>query len=102
MQYSESDRGMGQQQGPVLTCQKEDCSYNQKDCCYADGIEVGDDHPLCDTYTHEDVRTNHSTSMVSACHVVDCVFNQDQDCHSPGITVGSHIGHADCLTARMQ
>jgi hypothetical protein len=89
-------------QGPVLTCQKTDCSFNEHDCCYAEGIEVGDEHAMCDTYTHNQVRRTSQIAQVSSCHVSDCVFNNHMDCSAPGITVGEHTGHADCLTVRME
>ncbi len=88
-------------QGPVLTCQKTDCAYNQSECCFAMGIEVGDEHPMCDTYTHSASRMGQELAAVMTCKVQDCHFNQGRECHAAGITVGEHSGHADCLTARM-
>lgn len=93
---------MGSDQGPVLTCKVEDCSYNQHDCCYAPQIEVGDEHPMCDTYTHERTSMGSNTAMVGACHVMDCTFNQSEQCHAAGITVAFHQQHADCFTSRFE
>lgn len=99
---AEMNRLMSDGQGPVLTCQKMDCDYNVDDCCYAGGIEVGDDHPLCDTYTTGSAAPQNKIANVMKCHVSDCFFNKQEDCHAAGITVGNHSGHADCLTARME
>lgn len=99
---AEMDRMMSSGHGPVLTCQKLDCDYNVDDCCYAGGIEVGDDHPLCDTYSKGTAAPKQQMADVTTCHVTECYFNKQEDCHAAGITVGDHSGHADCLTARMQ
>lgn len=96
----QEDFMMSAQQGPVLTCQKTDCAYNDSECCYAMGIEVGDTHPLCDTYTHDDVQKATETAVVSMCKVTQCFFNEGQGCHAAGITVADHTGHADCFTMR--
>ncbi|MHB9003556.1 MAG: DUF1540 domain-containing protein, partial [Coriobacteriia bacterium] len=42
-----------QEQGhaPVVTCDVMECSYNKNECCCAPSIEVGDQHPACDTFT---------------------------------------------------
>ena len=39
----------------VMTCLAEDCSYNCRDECCAPTIEVGDEHPRCDTFTTGEV-----------------------------------------------
>lgn len=92
---------MSSEQGPVLTCLKTDCSYNRSECCYAGGIEVGDSHPTCDTYTTQQVQPqSQDISMVSQCMVEQCYFNNSKDCHAAGITVANHTGHADCFTMR--
>ena len=98
---AEMERLMSDGQGPVLTCIKIDCDYNVDDCCYAGGIEVGDEHPQCDTYTTGSATPTEQMANVSTCHVTDCFFNKQEDCCAAGITVGEHSGHADCLTARM-
>lgn len=93
----------GSNQGPVLTCKVEDCSYNQHDCCYAPQIEVGDDHPMCDTYTRGQAgNLSSSMAMVGVCHVADCSFNQSEQCNAAGITVAFHQQHADCFTSRFE
>lgn len=91
---------MSEQPGPVLTCLKTDCSYNQGECCYAGGIEVGDSHPQCDTYTQQQVSVKDDMSAVDVCNVEQCYFNQSRACHAAGITVANHSGHADCFTMR--
>jgi hypothetical protein len=96
----QTDKLMTDQHGPVLTCQKTDCSYNRDECCHAEHIQVGDEHPACDTYTHEQVRIAVDLADVPTCKVSDCYFNESSDCHAVGITVADHRGHADCLTAR--
>lgn len=94
---------MSGEQGPVLTCQKRDCSYNQNECCYANQIQVGDDHPKCDTYTTGQVQQRaQQTAKVGTCYVNSCHFNTSQSCHAAGITVADHTGHADCYTMRPQ
>jgi hypothetical protein len=97
---ADMDRILTGDKGPVLTCKVLDCSYNQFECCYAAQIEVGDDHPRCDTYTHEEAGAKSDIAIVSQCHVQECYFNDSEICHAAGITVGVHRGHADCMTAR--
>lgn len=98
----QEDRTMSTEQGPVLTCQKTDCSYNMDECCYAGGIQVGDNHPQCDTYTRQQVQATQEMAVVSQCMVDQCHFNNAQTCHAAGITVAEHTGHADCYTMRPQ
>lgn len=93
-------RMMSEQPGPVLTCLQTDCSYNKSECCYAGGIEVGDKHPTCDTYTHRPTSVSSSMSAVDICNVSECYFNQSKECHAAGITVGTHSDHPDCFTMR--
>lgn len=99
---AETSRIMSDENGPVLTCKVEDCSYNDNECCRAPSIQVGDEHPRCDTYTHDMATAKADIATVSECHVGDCYFNKSQSCHAAGITVGFHSGHADCYTARTQ
>lgn len=86
--------------GCVLTCTVTQCSYNKTEECHAPNIEVGEDHPACDTYTTQPVQDAKKEAMVAQCHVSECTFNNDQDCHARGITVAMHSGHADCYTYR--
>ncbi|MHB0976506.1 MAG: DUF1540 domain-containing protein [Candidatus Aquicultorales bacterium] len=92
---------MAQNEGHVLTCTKTDCAYNQDEICYAPGIEVGDMHPTCDTYTTSGGQPSQEPMAdVSTCNVTECQFNTNKDCMAPGITVADHSGHADCFTYR--
>lgn len=91
---------MFSQDGCVLTCAVTQCSYNDAEECCAPDIQVGDDHPMCDTFTTSAVQKTREESAVARCMVTDCNFNQGQDCHARGITVGTHSGHADCVTFR--
>lgn len=90
--------------GAVVTCTVTECSYNQQESCCASTIEVGEDHPSCDTFTTDGPQASMSSSLsqVAQCHVEDCSFNQSQDCTAPGITVTHHSNHADCLSYRSQ
>lgn len=95
---------MGQQQdaAPVVTCKVTECSYNQQEQCCAQNIEVGDQHPQCDTFTTGSVqRMQQSMSKVGICNVMDCSFNASKKCDAPGITVTQHTDHADCSSYRM-
>jgi len=88
--------------GCVLTCTATQCSYNQTEECHAPKIQVGDEEPMCDTYTTASVSPTNSEASVQTCNVTDCNFNDDRDCNARGITVGIHAGHADCVTFRPQ
>lgn len=85
----------------VLTCLAEDCSYNCRDECCAPSIEVGADHPACDTFTTGAVQEAEGEPPVLDCKVADCHFNQSMTCLASGITMVHHSGHADCATYRM-
>ena len=92
---------MRNEDGCVLTCTVTDCSYNQSLECCAPQIQVGDDHPTCDTYTTQpNVQLIDHESIVGTCKVMECTFNDSQMCHARGITVNTHAQHADCATFR--
>jgi hypothetical protein len=85
----------------VLTCLAEDCSYNCRDECCAPMVEVGEDHPACDTFTTGEVQMREGEPTIADCKVSDCHYNGQMSCHAPGITLLTHSGHADCATFRM-
>lgn len=86
--------------GQVMTCHANDCSYNcELECCAPD-ITVGDQHPMCDTYTHSDVSETTHEASVSRCGVTQCYFNDSQMCDAQGITLMHHATHVDCSTFR--
>jgi peroxiredoxin len=105
-QQGKSKQGMQGQQGaaPVVTCTVTECSYNEQERCCAPQIEVGDQHPQCDTFTTSgSVDTmRQEMSKVGICHVMDCSFNKQEQCGAPGITVTHHSDHADCSSYRAQ
>jgi hypothetical protein len=84
----------------VMTCLAEDCSYNCRDECCAPAIEVGAEHPACDTFTTGAVDEATGVPPVRECKVVDCHFNDSAECLASGITMIHHAGHADCATFR--
>lgn len=84
----------------VLTCLAEDCSWNCRDECCAPSVEIGDDHPKCDTFTTGMVIPKEDMAPVQDCKVSDCHFNTAMACGAAGITMGVHGGHADCMTYR--
>lgn len=88
------------EQGPVLTCTVQDCSYNRSESCHAPGIEVGSEHPACDTYTIGPASISADEASVMGCKVEECEFNAEMNCHAAGITVSFHSAHADCITFR--
>ena len=84
----------------VMTCLAEDCSFNCRDECCAPSIEVGDNHPRCDTFTTGEVMVADTSASVQDCKVMDCHFNNRMECSAAGVTLSTHSGHADCLTYR--
>lgn len=84
----------------VMTCLAEECSWNCRDECCAPGVEIGDDHPRCDTFTTGAVLPTSDMAGVQDCKVSDCHFNDAMSCGASGITLGSHHDHADCMTYR--
>lgn len=89
------------QDGCVLTCTVTDCGFNKAEECWAQQIQVGDQHPTCDTFTRStQVQQSQQEGIVMACRVSECNFNDSQNCHARGITVSTHTEHADCLTFR--
>ena len=87
-------------QSHVLTCTAQDCSYNCRDICCAPSIEVGEDHPACDTFTTGMVQIGNEESPIQDCKVSDCHFNSSWACTASGVTMVTHSGHADCATFR--
>lgn len=98
MQFGQQDKA------PVVTCTVMECSYNDMERCCAPQIEVGDQHPACDTFTTSGATQTQDQQMsqVGICHVQECTFNQQQQCSAPGITVTHHSSHADCSSYRAQ
>lgn len=84
----------------VLTCLADDCSYNCRDVCCAPAIEVGAEHPACDTFTTGAVQVREGEPGVQDCKVMDCHFNSSESCNAAGVTMIMHSGHADCATYR--
>lgn len=89
------------QTSEVLTCLAVDCSYNHEDICCASGIEIGDQHPSCDTYTTGSVDISDDDPAIKDCKVQECHFNRSEACTASGITLITHSGHADCATYRV-
>ena len=84
---------------PVTECQVEKCFYNRDLMCHAPAINVGGEHPNCDTFIPKGNHIMRSdTAMVGACHVDDCKYNQELMCQAAGIVVALHNLHADCGT----
>jgi hypothetical protein len=83
----------------VKKCTVNDCFYWGDDKCRANAIQVGDDHPLCDTYVKAGSHgAPANMGKVGACHTSDCQYNKDLSCSANSIDVGWHAHHADCLT----
>ena len=83
----------------VKKCTVNDCFYWGDDMCRANAIQVGDDHPLCDTYMKSGSHgAPADIGRVGACHTSNCQYNEDLSCSANGIDVGWHSEHADCLT----
>ncbi|MDR3686540.1 MAG: DUF1540 domain-containing protein [Coriobacteriia bacterium] len=87
-------------EGHVLTCLADDCSYNCREVCCAPAVEVGEDHPACDTFTTGAVEIRQAEPGVRDCKVMDCHFNSSESCMAAGVTMITHSGHADCATFR--
>ncbi len=84
---------------PVSRCAVTNCFYNTNNACHAPAINVGSDHPVCDTFIAEPMHIGRQdTGMVGACHMADCRFNADMTCTAKGIEVSGHADHADCVT----
>lgn len=84
---------------PVSRCAAKECFYNRESACHAPAINVGGDHPACDTY----ISNSHhiaggGNGMVGACHVSHCKWNRELTCSARAITVDHHGSHADCAT----
>ena len=84
----------------VMTCLAGECSWNCRDECCAPAVEIGDEHPRCDTFTTGDVIPLNDMAPVRDCKVADCRFNHSMACGAAGITVTEHLSHADCITYR--
>ena len=84
----------------VLKCPAEKCSYNCRDVCCAPSVEIGGDHPACDTFTTGSVRVRHADASVRDCRLQECHFNSLEMCTAAGVTMVVHSDHADCATFR--
>lgn len=83
----------------VKKCTVNDCFYWGDDTCRANAIQVGDEHPMCDTYVKAGQHGGPAnTGKVGACHTSNCEYNKQLSCSALSIDVGFHAQHADCLT----
>ncbi|MHB0913395.1 MAG: DUF1540 domain-containing protein [Armatimonadota bacterium] len=83
----------------VSRCSVRECYYNENNLCHANAIQVGSEHPVCDTFISAGQHGAPSyIGRVGACHVSNCEYNRDLSCIADGIDVGKHSEHADCLT----
>jgi hypothetical protein len=87
----------------VAKCDVDNCFYNRDLQCHAPAINIGGEHPNCDTF----ISTNNhiglaDLSTVGACHVNQCRFNADLTCQASSVVVGHHADHADCCTFEQQ
>ncbi|WP_373046500.1 DUF1540 domain-containing protein [Vulgatibacter sp.] len=83
----------------VSDCEATECFYNVDKDCHAPAINVGGNHPECDTYIANGAHVHGRTkALVGACHVGNCEHNKDLSCHAKSIHVRHHAGHADCTT----
>lgn len=83
----------------VKKCVVNNCFYWDNDICHANAIQVGDEHPMCDTYAKsQDHAGPADMGRVGACHTSNCEYNERLSCSANGIEVGFHAMHADCLT----
>lgn len=84
---------------PVSRCEVTNCFYNNNKACHAPAINVGGDHPACDTYIAQPKHiARQEMGMVGACHVSECKHNAQLMCQARAIDVSEHSGHADCAT----
>lgn len=84
----------------VLSCNVQECVYNEGMECHATSITVGESHPSCDTFTVDQsgAMTQGEIAEVSQCMVDQCKYNRNMSCNAQGVTVGHHADHADCNT----
>ena len=84
---------------PVSKCKVKECFYNHEQQCHAPAINVGGDHPSCDTFIPTGTHIGRmEAGLVGACHVSQCKYNTDLTCNASGIVVAHHADHADCDT----
>lgn len=83
----------------IAGCAMKDCAFNSRGRCHALAINVGDDHPRCDTYSSsaEKAGQHYLIGGVGACKVTRCSYNGGMLCGAPNISIARHNDHADCL-----
>ncbi len=84
----------------VKKCEVTRCCFNKDTVCHAHAIQVGDDKPLCDTFSPIGVQCGmpDEKAEVGACKVSMCKFNRSLICQAPGITVSWKENTAECVT----
>lgn len=84
----------------ISMCDMGECFYNANTVCHAPAINVGSDHPACDTFMKGSMHGGamDMTGRVGACKVDHCRHNTNYLCSAPSISVGHHQTHADCQT----
>lgn len=85
-------------QSRVLSCQVNECGYNDSKECRAPVVYIGSDHAACDTFTEVGVPQLDAEPKIASCHIDECRFNEQMACNASGIDVARHQQHADCGT----
>ena len=85
----------------IISCNVNECAYNQNDTCHAMAITVGGgpDH-RCDTFFTAPAKggSPETQGAVGACRTTACMYNQNLECAAPGIRIGREGQDIDCLT----
>ncbi|MFH0811116.1 MAG: DUF1540 domain-containing protein [Pseudomonadota bacterium] len=83
----------------VESCTVNSCFYWRDGRCCAEAINVGADHPNCDTFKAGSGHIDRcGLGGVGACKVENCRHNNQLLCNAPKVSVGMHYEHADCET----
>lgn len=84
----------------VKQCDVTECCFNREKMCHAAAILVGDEIPVCDTFTSgmQNCGIADAIANVGACKTTGCAFNRNLECIAPGITVGHQGDRAECQT----
>ncbi|OFZ17764.1 MAG: hypothetical protein A2X94_04130 [Bdellovibrionales bacterium GWB1_55_8] len=84
----------------VGKCDVTTCCYNTDQRCHAVAIQVGDNEPLCDTFSPAGSQCGirDYEAEVGACKVSECSFNKSLVCDAPAINVGWVNNSAECRT----
>ena len=86
----------------IIDCDATTCLYNRDNRCHTFAINVGDELPICDTFTSTSARGGWDDveGGIGSCKVQKCSHNKSFECTCDGVHMHVVGNHVDCTSYR--